>query len=254
MNRETAKEILAAFRPGTDDEGDPVFAEALALARSDAELKAWFKDAQSFDHLMKAELARIAAPADVRERILASPKIIQPAPWWNARLNGRHWAAAAAVVVIGAGLFFWFASTRPATFHEFRREIADQSWGSAPHVEHKAGDIVEVRRALEAQGLPSRFHVPPALEPAVRGYSLMHWRGRELPMICFHSEGQHLHMLVVDRHLFHDAPSSGPQMDQWAVWRTASWSRDEFSYVLTGLNTTTFVKKFRKSKRWDWEG
>jgi len=42
-------------------------------------------------------------------------------------------------------------------------------------------------------------------------------------------------------------------MDQWQAWRTASWSKDGHTYVLTGLSTPMFVKKFRKDRRWDWE-
>src|SRR5215207_10953556 len=99
MNTEEAKEILAAFRLGTEDEQDPMFADALELMRTSPELKAWFEDARAFDQMMKAELARVPAPADLREIILASPKIIRPVPWWNSRLKHWHWAAAAAVVL-----------------------------------------------------------------------------------------------------------------------------------------------------------
>jgi hypothetical protein len=115
--------------------------------------------------------------------------------------------------------------------------------------------MVELRRMLEENGLPGKFRVPTTLaQSGVRGCSVVHWRGHEIPMICFHSDGQHLHLIVVNRALFPDAPSNVPETDQWQSWRTASWSKDDFSYVLTGLNTQSFVKKFRKSKRWDWEG
>lgn len=254
MTIEEAKEILAAFRPGTEDERDPIFAEAVELMRTNAELKAWFEDARAFDQLMKVELARVPAPADLRDIILASPKIIRPVPWWNSRLKDWHWAAAAAVVLFAAGAALWFGR-QPVTFGEFRREIADQSWGPTPHVEYKATNLVEIRRLLHEQQLPSKFPVPPSLaRTSVRGYSLMHWRGHEMPVLCFHSDGQHLHLAVVDKNLFPDAPLDMPEVDKWQSWRTASWSHDDFSYVLTGLNTPSFVKKFRKSKRWDWDG
>jgi hypothetical protein len=253
MTREEAKEILSVFRPGTDDEHDPVFAEALALARNDAELGTWFDGSKNFDKLMKAELARIKPPVDVRDAILAEHKIIRPEPWWQRRMSSRQFAAAAAVLMAGLAFAFWHAR-RPVAFAEFRREIADQSWGPSPHVQFKATNMAELRKTLEAQGVPHRFTVPSTLAQSVRGCSLMQWRGIQVPVICFHSEGQHLHLMVVNRGLFPDAPTSGPQMDQWQVWRTASWSKDNFSYVLTGLSTPNFVKKFRKGKRWDWEG
>jgi hypothetical protein len=254
MTREEAKEILAVFRPGTDDESDPVFAGALELMRTDAALKAWFDESVAFDKMMKAELARIIAPPGVRETILAENKIIQPVPWWHRRIGRPQLAAAAAILIGAATVVLWYQQ-RPTSFLEFRREIADYSWGPSPHVEVKATNMAEVRRILDARNLPSKFLLPPTLSQAeVRGCSLLDWHGHEVPMICFISQGQHLHLVVVDRTLFPDAPSHMPEMDQWQAWRTASWSKDDFSYVLTGLNTPHFVKKFRKSKRWDWEG
>lgn len=254
MTDKEAKEILSVYRPGTGDERDPVFAEALELARTDGELKAWFEESIAFDRTMKSEVARIAAPADVREAILAEHKIIRPHPWWHRRMNSRQFAAAAAILIAGLAFLFWY-ERRPANFSEFRREMADQSWGPSPHVQLKATNMTELRRVLDTRGVPSRFTVPSALvQTGVQGCSLMRWRGVEVPVICFQSGGQHLHLMVVNRALFPDAPTDGPEMDQWQVWRTASWSKDDFSYVLTGLSTPNFVKKFRKSKRWDWQG
>jgi hypothetical protein len=254
MTRQEAQNILSAFRPGTDDECDPIFAEALELARTDAELKAWFDDNRALDQIMRADLARVIAPSRVREAILAENKIIRPVPWWNHRLSRRQWAAAAAVAFVGAVVAVW-AGQKPPTFSEFRREIADQSWGPSPHVDMNVTNVAEIRRSLDKQGLPSKFAIPPKLAQShVRGYSLLQWRGHEMPVICFQSEGQHLHLVVVEKHLFIDAPERLPETDKWQSWRTASWSRDDFSYVLTGLSTPSFVKKFRKSKRWDWEG
>jgi hypothetical protein len=254
MTREEAKEILSVFRPGTDDERDPIFAEALALARTDAVLKGWFDESIAFDKAIKSDFARIAAPSAVRDAILAEHKIVRPVPWWHRRMSSPQFAAAAAVVIAGLAFAFWYGQ-RPATFSDFRREIADQSWGPSPHVELKATNMVELRRMLNERGLPAKFPIPPTLAKSeVRGCSVLHWRGYEVPVLCFNSEGQHLHLIVVNQSLFLDPPSAVPQTDQWEAWRTASWSKDEFSYMLTGLSTPNFVKKFRKSKRWDWEG
>ena len=81
MTNEEAKRILAIYRPGTDNERDPMFAWALELARSDRELKAWFDESLAFDQSIRAVFGRVAAPAEVREAILAGHKIIRPSPW-----------------------------------------------------------------------------------------------------------------------------------------------------------------------------
>jgi len=254
MTREQAKEILSAYRPGTDDERDPVFTEALTLARTDSELKEWFADSLIFDAAIHRQVARVIAPEELRQNILAARKIIRPVPWWNPRLSTRQMAAAAAVLIV-VGLVALWMTQRPASFEQFRHEIADQSWGPTPHLEAKAANMNDVREFLASRNVSTNFSVPPVLAGTkVRGCTLMNWHGHQVPVICFNSEGQHLHLIVVDSHLFPDAPSQTPQTDQWQSWRTASWSKDDHSYVLTGLNTTSFVKKFRKARHWDWEG
>jgi hypothetical protein len=254
MTQEQAREILSAYRPGTEDEHDPIFAGALELARTDKELKGWFEESLAFDRGIRSALTRVDAPIDLREVLLSGRKIVRPVPWWNHRLSNQQLAAAAAVVLIAtlAGLLL---SYRPPNFADFRREIADLSWGPSPHVELKANSLGEVQRLLTARNVSTNFAIPPALAHSdIRGCSLMHWHGLEIPMICFNSDKQHLHLVIVDRKLFPDAPTAMPQADQWFSWQTASWSQDDHTYVLTGLKTPAFVKKFRKSGRWDWGG
>jgi hypothetical protein len=254
MTRDEAKELLSMFRPGTADETDPIFTEALALAREDQELREWFESSVAFDREFRNELSGITAPAAVREEIFASRKIIRPQVWWHRRLSAREFAAAAAVIFAVSVGVLWFGQ-RPVSFVEFRREIADHAWGPTPHVDFRGLNLQEVREYLANENVATNFTVPPALaEGEVFGCSVIHWHGRKVPMLCFNSERQHVHLVVVERNLFEDAPTQTPQTDQWASWRTASWSKDEYSYVLTGLKTHAFIKKFRKAKRWDWEG
>ncbi len=254
MNPEEAKEILSAYRHGTDDEQDPLFAEALALARRDRALSAWLAASLAFDQSVRAELARVPAPVDLRDTILARRKIIRPAPWWNPHLSARQMAAAAAVL-IALGVAALWASQRPPTFAEFRQEMSGASWGMDPHVQAPAANLNEVRAFLAAQGVATNFAVPPVLaQSKVRGCTLVAWRGQKVPVVCFSPEGKHLHLVIADRTLFPDAPTETPETDRSGSARTASWSKDEHSYVLNGLSTSAFVKQFRKDKRWDWGG
>ena len=254
MTREEAKEILSAYRHGTDDEKDPLLAGALALARQDRELSVWLAASLAFDQSVRRELAVVSAPLDLRDTILTQRKIIRPAPWWNPHLSARQMAAAAAVF-IALGVAVLWANQRPPTFAEFRHDIAALSWGSGTHVEAKAANLHDVREFLATQGVATNFAVPPVLaQSRVRGCSLVMWRGQKVPVLCFNPEGKHLHLVVVDRTQFPDAPTETPETDRSGSARTASWSKDEHSYVLNGLSTQGFVKQFRKDKRWDWGG
>jgi hypothetical protein len=217
-------------------------------------LNAWLAESLAFDRSVRTELARVTVPAELRDNILARRKIIRPAPWWNPHFTPRQIAAAAAVL-LALGVAALWANQRPPTFAEFRRDLADLSWGGDPHVQARAASLADVREFLAAQGVSTNFAVPPVLARArVRGCTLIAWRGEKVPVVCFNPEGQHVHLVIAGRSLFPDAPTETPETDQWAAWRTASWSKDDHSYILNGLSTSSFVKKFRKDKRWDWGG
>jgi hypothetical protein len=223
------------------------------LAKADIELKAWFAQSVAFDRAVAAELSRVATPAGLKDEILAQRKIIGPVPWWGYRLSPPQLAAAAVIVLTLFVSGLWFTK-RPARFADFTRDIVDRSWGGAPHLELETADIQKVRGFLAEQKAPTDFELPPILAKSIAGCSVVHWRGQKIPVICFTSGAQHFHMMVTDRELFPDAPNQMPEIDRWDAWRTASWSKDAHTYVVTGLSSTAFFKKFRKSKHWDWEG
>jgi hypothetical protein len=250
-----AKEILAVYRPGTSDESDPIFAEALALAKTDPELKRWFESSLAFDRGLRTELGQVPTPANLRDQILAHRKIVRPSPahWYQRKLNGRELATAAVLLLTLTLAGFW-VTKKPVAFADFQRQIADQSWGGIPHVELKGSDLDSVKKMIAAQNLGTNFAIPPTLARSdVQGCTILRWQDRRIPMLCFNSKGQHLHLMVVDRRLFPDAPTAIPQAEHWDAWRTVSWSIDDHTYVLTGLSTPAFVKKFRRGGRWDWE-
>ena len=71
MNSQEARFTLQSYRPGTEDEQDPVFQEALQLVDTDSELAAWFEDQSAFDAAMREKLGGVEPPADLPASILA---------------------------------------------------------------------------------------------------------------------------------------------------------------------------------------
>jgi len=72
MERDEAKAILDLCRPGsTDDQQDPLIAEALRLLETNAELKAWFDEQQALDVRIGEAFNGIDPPADLKASILA---------------------------------------------------------------------------------------------------------------------------------------------------------------------------------------
>ena len=70
MTRKEAEELLSAYRPHHADEADPVFREALELARKDPGLGAWLARQQEFDRIVIQKLSSISPPEGLREAIL----------------------------------------------------------------------------------------------------------------------------------------------------------------------------------------
>src|ERR1039458_1792759 len=94
MNNNEAKFLLCAYRPGGRDADDPAFAGALAQARQDPALGAWFAREQAFDTMMASQLGSIAPPPGLREAILTGASVSRASPvarrWpvWLARAAG----------------------------------------------------------------------------------------------------------------------------------------------------------------------
>src|SRR6516225_9852481 len=98
MIREEAEELLNAMRPHGADAADPVFREALELARKDSDLGAWLARQQEFDQMLIEELSSIRPPEGLRETILESlRKTARPLQFWR-----NAWPAPAAAAVLVA--------------------------------------------------------------------------------------------------------------------------------------------------------
>ena len=110
MTRDEAQKILQAYRPNGADADDAFFSEALRLAETDPELGEWFAAEQEFDRGMTQAYAGVAAPAELRSRLLAQAAGVQP--WWNRPLRTRQLALAASFALAAAIAVFWLISPR----------------------------------------------------------------------------------------------------------------------------------------------
>lgn len=87
MTNGEAKFILTAYRPNGRDAADSLFAEALAQARTDPELRKWFAAQLAFDTSISAKLRELQPPDRLRELILAGVRVSSRA----GRPRRRHW-------------------------------------------------------------------------------------------------------------------------------------------------------------------
>ena len=118
--------ILQAYRPGGQDANDPQFAEALALAKADPELSAWFARQQKFDAQVSREIKSLPVPPKLKDKILAlenprRQKIVElPAPaWWRNLFSFSSpvsWAMAAGIVILFQSCSFFEAAGKHGAF------------------------------------------------------------------------------------------------------------------------------------------
>jgi hypothetical protein len=248
MKVEEAKVLLGSCRPGRLEMDDPRMADALALAASDAELKKWFAEQQALDAQVAEEVQSIPVPRDLREKLLA----LQPAQSRSRIQRFRPaLAMAAAFVVLGiAGTIWW--QSQPVEFSALRQHILEQSWGPSPHLAFESRDWNQVRSWLQAQNVTEDLKIPDALQEArLHGCTVVKWHGHAVPVLCLSEGHRHMHLYVMDRTELVDVPAAGkPEFEKYGPMATASWTKADKAYVLTGFNTLSFFKKFRKAGRW----
>ncbi len=248
MNRDEAKVILQSYRPNDQDRDDPRFAEALALSERDPELKRWFEEQRAFDTMMQSHLQAIPVPAGLKQKLLARPRIISLEYLWNWR---PALAMAASLVLLAGGFAFWWKS-RPVNFSVFAQEIASRSWDLCPHCQYETKDLAQVKAWLAGRDAESNFQIPAALHHAqIRGCSVVHWRGHQVPVLCMYEGPRHMHLLVAEELLVSGGPGENqPTLEIAGTIRTASWKSRDKTYVLTGFTVHAFVKKFRQAGHW----
>ncbi len=252
MNSQQAKQLLEVYRPGSADEADPRFGEALAQAGRDPELARWFEAQRRFDRQMEDGLKTVSAPSDLKDTILASRKIVRLGFWQQWRPQ----AAAAAVIAALAIASGVMAMNRPTQFPKFRAELIQQAWNDNAHLEFESSDFLRIRQWLARQNIVTDFNLPEALHEAnVVGCRIVETDGHRVPMLCLLDGGKHMHLFVLDGvQLAKLPPENSPDFEKCGGWKTASWQNGEKTYVLSGLKNQSFINKFRKAGRWAMSG
>ena len=252
MTSEEAKAILQVFRPDGRDADDARFAEALRQLDCDPELALWFARQHAFDARMAETARAIPVPLGLKARLLACGPRAKASLWraWQPRL-----ALAAAVLLLGL-LASLLLARGPTQFADLRQELIEQSWGHAPHTEFASSNLKEVRQWLARHDAGGDFKIPVALqELTLRGCRVLEARGHKAALICLADGPRHLHLFVMSGINFPDLPPmESPDFEKCAGWKTVSWRQSETTYVLSGMNYPTFVKKFRKASHWLIEG
>ncbi len=208
MSNDEAKFILSAYRPGGRDAHDPAMAQALAQAKNDPALGAWWSRQQAHDAAVAAKLREVVPPAGLREAILAGARVSgrdgeipggeagrvsAKRAWWAQPV----WLAAAAVLAVVVSLAAWrMAPVRGETFEEFAVNFVDAGF----MLQKRGADVAALKTWLGEQrgplpeALPAKFTELRAL-----GCRTLSYRGQDVSLLCFERDGKEFHVFVARR-------------------------------------------------------
>jgi hypothetical protein len=259
MKIEEARQWLEVYRPGGADAMDPRFQEALELVRRDPELARWWQARQAFDAGVAGAVQSMEVPFDLKAALLAERRALVRAPvaWWRPAWGSwRVRAALAAAIVFFASLAGTFSQRGPSRFTEFRREVVEEGWAGGSHVDFRSSDLFRVKQWLARNGGPTRFQLPAEFErQRLHGCSVVEVGGHPVAVLCLANGPKHMHLFVAEDMQFADLPQEGaPDFEKCGQWKTASWRKGGHTFVLTGMNYSTFVSTFRRAGRWTMSG
>jgi len=243
MSRDQAKEILSAFRPGTEDERDPVFIEAMQVAEHDAELAAWLAERQAFDTAVKHRLAASPLPTGLFEQIRIGATRRQT----DARHKRQRLMALAACLVLFltlGGLWMYHRNFQTTQFAACRSDII-RFLQQFPRLDLETANLAQARQWLADTRHLQQVQFPAGLTrfPTI-GCRTLEWRGHRLGLICFMVDGEVVHFIVIPRSSIPDGPpASEPQFARVAGETTVAWSRGELTYLVLSKASEGFLRK-----------
>jgi len=248
MNATQAKEVLNLYRPGTADDNDPSFAEALECCESDPELKNWFEAHCDVYRTLRRKFRELPVPDALKEQIIAERNVRPTVLWRRPALL----AAVAAVALLVGGMSWWLRSREDTSFPQYvDRMVSLALRGYAMPV--ATNDPAQIRQYLTANRAPGDYAVPPSLEKAtLMGCSVEGWQDVRVALICFdsgrpHPPGQQndLWMFVIDsRAVRGGPPDSTPSFAQVNRAMTASWTKGGKTYLLVADGDATLLRKY----------
>jgi hypothetical protein len=253
MNRMEAKQILLLYRPNTADEGDPQIAEALTLAKIDAELSHWFAEHCARQDYLREKFRQVAAPAGLREQIVSEQAANQ-----RASLNPRRFApiAMATAVVLMALLLgvFWLNQRAPEddTLAIFKQQMAGYALRGYA-MDLQTSDVGQIRAYLKQQHSPADYTLSGPLQQAAKtGCAVESWQAARVSMICFRTgkplppgTQSDLWLFVADQATVKDAPrDSMPHIAKVNRLVTATWVENGKVYLLGTTADETVLRTF----------
>jgi hypothetical protein len=244
MSRHEAKEILSAFRPGTEDERDPMFIEALEVAEHDSELAAWLAELQAFDSAVKRKVAVSPLASGLFERIHTGVTL-RRAEGHQKRLWLMALAASLVLFLMLAGLWLYHRNFAETTQFAACRSDMVRFLQRFPRLDLETASLAQARQWLADTRHLQQVQFPAGLGrfPTI-GCRTLEWHGHPLGLVCFMVDGEVVHFIVIPRNRIPDGPASAePQFARAGGETTVAWSRRGLTYLVLSKASEGFLRE-----------
>jgi hypothetical protein len=261
MTPEEAKKILALYRPGSADQDDPAFAEALDMAdpgrqpsrrasQLDPELSRWFREHCAAFLSVRGKFLDIQPPPALKDQILAEYKSHVTPMRPRRRLV---LACVACVLVMAAFLTVFFIRRAQRDFSIYRQRVVAQALRPFYSMDVETNNLTAINTYLAGRHAPANYLLPPSLKSATpAGCAVIDWHGKLVTMLCFRTgktlgpgEVADLWLFVANQDDVVNGPTSVSravtQMDRMA---TAAWSQGGQVYMLGIIGDEGALQKY----------
>jgi hypothetical protein len=262
MTPEQAKRILAFYRPGSADENDPEFAEALDLAdpgrgragrlsQVDPDLSRWFREHCAAFLGVRNKLLEIQVPAGFQHQILAEYKS-HVTPVRPSRRPVLALAYAAGILVVATLLTLFFVRRAQHDFALYRQRVVGKALG-AYSMDVQTNSLAAINAYLSQRNAPAGSSLPASLQSAEAvGCAVIDWHGKPVTMVCFRSGKPLGPDQVADLWLFvanesdvvHAPEGASRAIAQEDTMATAAWSQGGKVYMLGILGDQSALQKY----------
>jgi hypothetical protein len=251
MTREDAQRTLLLYRSGTSDAVEPEIAEALTLAKQDAELSRWLELHCAQQATLREKIRQIPVPDGLKEQIISERPIFT-----RQRIALR--AVALALAAVAVMLICWRAGvigngpSADENFSVYRTRMVSAALRGYS-MDFESGDPEKVRAYLTKEKVATNYELPTGLKKAATtGCAVEDWEGTKVALLCFSDSGPQsargksdLWLFVVDRDAVKDAPISDmPQFAKVNKLITASWSQSGKLYLLGSFEDEQTIRRW----------
>jgi hypothetical protein len=184
---------------------------------------------EKFNTRIRDELTGVPVPADLRDRILAGHKVLRVSFWQRTK---HLLPIAAALVFLGAGLFYWLSPREDRSIAGFRSRMVGFAVREY-RMDLLTNNLADLKTFLALKGRPADFTLPSRLSATpLKGGASLSWWDKRVSMVCFDGGGgETLYMFILPEE--HKAFRE-PKIEKVKGLATATWAAEGKTFVLAG--------------------